>query len=213
MLITQIPEKSSRILSDKEVYAISSFSSKYFGWLIALAIVLLGSWFLLPDGYESVVAIFGPHFGNYLRPTLVMVNLLLVNPMSNFTMIAVWAGAGFVGGVMAGTKKGAFVVGLMTWLSCLALIALCAYLIFKTGIELGSFSVPPGSSIVYILSIPVIQGLIDQILPMISGMGMGFDVTTILTILAPLLLWFFTPVIVVIVAAIVGAVVRPKEEF
>ncbi|MFX1484112.1 MAG: hypothetical protein ACFFCP_13105 [Promethearchaeota archaeon] len=129
-------------------------------------------------------------------------------------MIAVWAVAGFIGGIMAGTKKGAFVVGLMTWLSCLALIALCIYLLFQAGISLGSFVVPPGSSLVDVLGIPLIQGMIDQILPLVSGLGgMGFDPNAIMTILAPLLLWFLTPVIVVIVAAIVGAVVRPKEEF
>jgi hypothetical protein len=170
----------------------------------------------LPDGYESVIAIFAPQFGNYLRPTLVMVNLILVNPMSNFTMIAVWAGAGFVGGMMAGTKKGAFVVGLVTWLSCLALIALCVYLIFQAGISMGSFVVPPGSSLIDILGIPIIQGMIDQVLPLISslfGGGGMFDPSAIMTLLTPFLIWFFTPVIVVIIAAIVGAVVRPKEEF
>jgi hypothetical protein len=145
-----------------------------------------------------------------------MVNLILVNPMSNFTMIAVWAGAGFVGGLMAGTKKGAFVVGLVTWLSALALIALCIYLIIQGGIALGSFVIPPGSSLVDILGIPIIQGVIDQILPLVSGLfggGGGFDMSAILTLITPLLVWFFTPVIVVIIAAIVGAVVRPKEDF
>jgi len=143
-----------------------------------------------------------------------MVNLILVNPMSNFTMIAVWAGAGFVGGMMAGTKKGAFVVGLVTWLSTLALLALCVYLIFQAGISLGSFVVPPGSSLIDVLGIPLIQGMIDQIMPLLSGMGgMGFDISSIMTLLTPLLIWFFTPVVVVIIAAIVGAVVRPKEDF
>lgn len=143
---------------------------------------------------------------------MVMVNLILVNPMSNFTMIAIWAGAGFVGGMMAGTKKGAFVVGLMTWLSCLVLIALCVYLIFQAGISLGSFIVPPGSSIIDILGIQLIQGMIDQILPLLTGMS-GLDMSSLLTLLTPLLIWFFTPVIVVIIAAIVGAVIRPKEDF
>ena len=145
-----------------------------------------------------------------------MVNLILVNPMSNFTMIAVWAGAGFVGGIMAGTKKGAFVVGLVTWLSALALIALCIYLIVQGGLALGSFIIPPGSSLVDILGIPIIQGVIDQILPLVTGLfggGGSFDPSALLTLLTPLLIWFFTPVIVVIIAAIVGAVVRPKEDF
>ena len=161
-----------------------------------------------------MIAIFAPQFGNYLRPTVVLVNLLLVNPMSNFTMIAVWAVAGFVGGMMAGTKKGAFVVGLVTWLSALVLLALCVFLIFQAGIALGSFIVPPGSSIVDILGIPLIQGMIDQIMPLLSGIGgMGFDPGSLMTLLTPLIVWFLTPVIVVIIAAIVGAVVRPKEEF
>jgi hypothetical protein len=160
-----------------------------------------------------VIAIFAPHFGNYVRPTVVMVNLLLVNPMSNFTMIAIWAGAGFVGGMMAGTKKGAFVVGLMTWLSCLVLLVLFVLIIFQAGLEMGSFVVPPGSSLVDILGIPLIQSMIDQIIPLLSGISGIPDLTTLLTLLTPLLIWFFTPVIVVIVAAIVGAVVRQKEEF
>ncbi|MFX1579601.1 MAG: hypothetical protein ACFFBJ_08115 [Promethearchaeota archaeon] len=147
---------------------------------------------------------------------MVMVNLLLVNPMSNFTMIAIWAGAGFIGGVMAGTKKGAFVVGLVTWLSCLGILFLCGYLLIEGGLTLGSFVIPPGSSFIDILGIPVFQDLIDQVLPLISSMfggGGGFDPSTLGVILVPFLLWILTPVIVVIIAAIVGAVVRTKEEF
>jgi len=147
-----------------------------------------------------------------MRPTMVMVNLMLVNPMSNITMVLVWAGAGFVGGMMAGTKKGAFVVGLMTWLACLGIVALCVYLIVQGGIALGSFVIPPGSSLTDILSIPLIQGAIDQILPMITGLGGGGGLD-IMALLMPLIIWFVTPVVVVIIAAILGAVVRKKEEF
>jgi len=159
-----------------------------------------------------------------VRPTVVLVNLLLVNPMSNFTMVAVWAGAGFVGGIMAGTKKGAFVVGLMAWLSTLALAGLLVYIYFTQGLfdnlfaAFTSFVVPPGSSIVNIVGIPLIQGVINEILPIVQslfggGGGGVFDMTTVLAVLTPFLIWFFTPAIVVIVAAIVGAVIRPKEDF
>ncbi|TFG33591.1 hypothetical protein EU527_07610 [Candidatus Thorarchaeota archaeon] len=174
-------------------------------------IVLLGGWFLLPQGYNDAIAILAPSLGNYVRPTLIMVNLILVNPMNSFLMVAVWAGAGFVGGMMAGTKKGAFVVGLMVWLSCLGIIALCVFLLFQSGLSLGTLIIPPGTSIVDLLSIPLIQNLIDQILPLIAGIGGGggFDIMALLT---PLIIWFLTPVIVVIIAAMLGAVVRPKED-
>ncbi len=139
---------------------------------------------------------------------MVMVNLMLVNPLNNITMVLVWAGAGFVGGMMAGTKKGAFVVGLMTWLSCLGLVVLCGYLLLQGGIALGSFVVPPGSSLADVLSIPLIQGAIEQILPLISGLGGSLDIMALLT---PLIIWLLTPIIIVIIAAILGAVVRKKE--
>ena len=196
----------------KEENIISSFSSKYFGWLISLLIVLLGGWFLLPQGYEAAIAILAPSLGNYVRPSLVMLNLVLVNPMNSFTMIAVWAGAGFVGGMIAGTKKGAFVVGLMVWLACIGIIALCVYLLLQGGLALGTLVIPPGSSLIDLLGIPLIQGAIDQILPLISGIGGGGGLD-IMTLITPLIIWFLTPIIIVIVAAIIGSVVRPKEDF
>ena len=195
----------------KEENIISSFSSKYFGWLFALLIVLLGGWFLLPEGYNDAIAILAPSMGNFVRPTMVMVNLLLVNPMNSFLMVIVWAGAGFIGGVMAGTKKGAFVVGLMVWLACLGVAALCVFLILQGSLSLGTLVIPPGSSLIDLLGIPLIQGAIDQILPLIAGIGGGgFN---IMALIMPLVIWLFTPIIVVIVAAILGAVVRPKEDF
>ena len=147
---------------------------------------------------------------------MVMVNLLLVNPMNSFTMMVVWAGAGFVGGIMAGTKKGAFVVGLTIWLACLGILALCVFLLIEGGLAIGALVIPPGTSLVDLLSIPLVQGAIDQILPLISGIfggGGAFDMSSIVTIIMPLIIWFITPVVIVIVAGILGAVVRPKEDF
>ena len=128
-------------------------------------------------------------------------------------MLALWAGAGFVGGIMAGTKKGAFVVGLMVWLACLGVVALCIFLLIQGGLALGALVIPPGSSLIDLLGIPLIQGAIDQILPMIAGLGASFDMSSIMALIMPLLIWFFTPIIVVIVTGILGAVVRPKEDF
>lgn len=194
----------------EEVMTISTFGSKYFGWLAALGIVLALGWFLLPEGYNTIVLWLAPQLGNYIRPLLVMVNILLVNPLNNITMVAVWAGAGFIGGVMAGTKKGSFVVGIMTWLSCVLITVFLAYQLFMSGIEMGTLPpVPQGSSIADVLGIPLVQSLIDEVLGMLAGSSGGApDITAILR---PLLIWLLTPVIIVIVTGIVGAMVRPKE--
>lgn len=189
-----------------------AFGSKYFGWLAAMAIVLLGGWFLLPVGYETLIQWMAPQMGMYVRPTLVMVNILLVNPLTNPVMAGIWIGAGFIGGIMAGTKKGAFVVGFVAWIFCIGIAAFCVFQMFMSGISLGTFPpIPPGSSLVDILSIPVIQDVIGGIVPMIAGFAGGGGLTDIFSMILPLLVWFFVPVVLAVVGGIVGAVVRPKE--
>lgn len=140
---------------------------------------------------------------------MVMVNTLLVNPLNNLTMVAVWAVAGLVGGIIAGKKAGAFVVGLLTWLCFLGMTAFCAFQLFTSGLNFGSLPpIPPGQSLVYILSIPLIQSAIGSLLGLISGGGGSINLAAILV---PVLVWFLTPLIVVTVAAIIGATIRKKE--
>ncbi len=187
-----------------------AFGSKYFGWLAALLIVLGLGWLLLPDGYNTLILWLSPQLGNYVRPAMVLVNAILVNPLNNFLMVGIWAAAGFVGGMIAGTKKGAFVVGLFTWLTTILLLGFCVMQLFTAGINLGSLPpMPPNTSIVDLLGIPLVQSIFAQLFTILGGMsGGGLDIMAILT---PLIIWFLTPVIIVIVAAIIGAVVRPKE--
>ncbi|RLI54136.1 MAG: hypothetical protein DRO87_10610 [Candidatus Thorarchaeota archaeon] len=144
---------------------------------------------------------------------MVMVNLLLVNPMTNITMVVLWAGAGFVGGMIAGTKKGAFVVGLITWLSSLGIVVLCFYLLIIGGIDLGTIpNIPPGESLINLLSIPIFQDMLGQLLPLLSGMG-GGETPDFTALLMPVAIWIVVPIVIVIIAGMIGATVRPKEVF
>lgn len=101
----------------------------------------------------------------------------------------------------------------MVWLSCIGVIVLCVFLLLQSGLNLGTLIIPPGTSIVNLLSIPLFQSILDQILPLIAGIGGSSGGFNIMALLTPLIIWFLTPVIIVIVAAILGAVVRKKEEF
>ncbi len=188
-----------------------AFGSKYFGWLAALLIVLGAGWLLLPEGYNTLILWLSPQLGNYVRPTMVMVNAILVNPLNNYVMVAIWAVAGFVGGAIAGTKKGAFVVGLFTWLSALLILAFSVYQLLITGMDLGTLPpMPPGTSITDLLGIPLVQSIIGELLGLLGGFGGGGGID-MLAVLTPLLIWVITPVVVVIVTGMVGATVRPKE--
>jgi hypothetical protein len=188
------------------------FGSKYIGWLIALGIVLAVGWFTLPQGYELLIQWLAPSLGNYIRPTLVLVSVLLVNPTTNITMALVWAVAGLLGGVIAGTKKGAIIVALITWISCLGILGFCVYNIWTTGLDFGSIPpLPAGYSIVDILTIPLVRGLIADIFSMVSGFSGGGS-ASIVSMIMPFLIYVFSPVIISIAAGICGAIVRPKGE-
>jgi len=188
-----------------------AFGSKYFGWLLALVIVLAAGWFLLPAGYETLILWLAPELGNWIRPTLVLVNLMLVDVFTNWMMVAIWGIAGFIGGVLAGTKKGGFVVGLFAWLSSLLLLVFSVFQLFTSGLNLGSLPpMPPDASLVDVLGIPLVQSAIGEILGLIGGFGGGGGLD-IMAILTPIIIWFVTPLIIVIVAGIIGGAVRPKE--
>ncbi|MHA1770471.1 MAG: hypothetical protein ACTSX2_04515 [Candidatus Thorarchaeota archaeon] len=187
------------------------FRSKYFGWLASLLIVLAGSWLLLPAGYETLIMWLAPQMGNYVRPTMIMVNAMLLNPLTNPVMFAVWIIGGLIGGIIAGTKKGGFVVGLMTWLGCLAVLVFSVFQMFSSGIDMGAMPpIPPGSSLLDILSIPIVKDLISQLLPMAFG---GTSISDPMEVIAPLLVFVIVPLATVIVAAIIGATIRQKVEY
>lgn len=195
----------------EEVSTISTFGSKYFGWLAALLIVLLASWFLLPAGYETLILWLAPQMGNYVRPTMVMVNAMIVNPLSNPVMLVVWIAAGLVGGMIAGTRKGGFVVGLTTWFSSLLILVFSVFQMMTTGSDLGTLPpIPPGSSVLDILSIPIVHDIINQILPLAFG---GGSISDPMELIAPFLVYVLVPLIAVIVAAIIGATLRQKESY
>jgi hypothetical protein len=189
---------------------ISEFGSKYFGWLAALGIVLAGGWFLLPEGYNTLIQWLAPQLGNYTRPTLVMVNAMLVNPLTNITMFLIWAVGGFVGGIMAGTKKGAIAVGIFTWICCLGILGFSIWQMISDGFSFGAFPpLPPGSSIIDLLTIPLVQSIIGELLPLLAGMSGG--AFNPMAMILPLVIWLVVPIVTVCVAGVIGAMVRPKE--
>ena len=197
-------------LNYKEENRISSFGSKFFGWLAALGIILGVGILLLPEGYNTLILWLSPDLGMYIRPTMILISVLIVDPFNNFIMLGIWIGAGLIGGIIAGTKKGAFVVGLFVWLTLLAILAFSVLQLFQSGLDITSLPpMPPGTSIADVLGIPLIQSVFDQVLAMLTGMGSGgLDIMSLIT---NVLIWVFTPIIAIIVAGMIGATIRPKE--
>lgn len=199
-----------------EVFIISTFSSKYFGWLASLVLVLAAGWFLLPAGYTTLVQWLAPVLGNYVRPTFVMVNILVVNPLGNLLMVAIWVIAGLVGGIMSGTKKGGILIAFMTWISCIAIGAFCLIQflmpIIDGTITMSMPPIPPGTSLADILSIPLVQSFVSDLPGLLASMGGGSG-PDIIGLVMSVAVYVISPLIIAIIGGIIGAVLRPKEEF
>ena len=200
-----------------EAFIISTFGSKYFGWLLSLVIVLAAGWFLLPTGYVTLVQWLAPIMGNYVRPTFVMVNILVVNPLGNLIMVAIWVIAGLVGGIMSGTKKGGVLIAFMTWFSCIAIGAFCLIQllmpIMEGTITMSMPPIPPGTSLADVLSIPLVQSFISDLPGLLSSMGGSGSGPDIVGLVMSVAVYVISPLIIAIIGGIVGATLRPKEEF
>jgi len=200
-----------------EAFIISTFGSKYFGWLASLVLVLAAGWFLLPTGYVTLVQWLAPVLGNYVRPTFVMVNILVVNPLGNLLMVAIWVIAGLVGGIMSGTKKGGILVAFMTWFSCVAIGAYCLIQflmpIMEGTITMSMPPIPPGTSLADVLSIPLIQSFVSDLPGLLASMGGGGSGPDIAGLIMSVALYVISPLIAAIAGGIIGAILRPKEEF
>ena len=200
-----------------EVFIISTFSSKYFGWLASLLIVLAAGWFLLPTGYVTLVEWLAPVMGNYVRPTFVMVNILVVNPLGNLLMVAIWIIAGLVGGIMSGTKKGGILIAFLTWFSCIGIGIFCLIQflmpVLEGTITLSMPPIPPGTSLADVLSIPLVQSFVSDLPELLASMAGGGSGPDVVGLVMSVAVYVLSPLIIAIIGGIVGAILRPKEEF
>jgi hypothetical protein len=118
---------------------------------------------------------------------------------------------------MSGTKKGGVLIAFMTWLSCIAIGAFCLIQflmpILDGSITMSMPPIPPGTSLADILSIPIVQSFISDLPGLLSSMGGGGSGPDITGLVMSVALYVISPLVIVIIGGIVGAILRPKEEF
>lgn len=107
--------------------------SKTLGWLVSSFLVFtLGYTYLLPQSFEMLVDWLAPLLGLGFRTTLVSVYLLYGGSFLDGSLLAVWASAAFLGGLLA--RKGLRGVGVAvsTYSAIHAILGLSAFAVFQT---------------------------------------------------------------------------------
>ncbi len=117
---------------------------------------------------------------------------------------------------MSGTKKGGILIAFMTWFSCIAIGAFCLIQflmpILEGTISISMPPIPPGTSLADILSIPLVQSFVSDLPGLLSSIGGGSG-PDIVGLVMSVAVYVLSPLIIAIIGGIVGAVLRPKEEF
>ncbi|MEM2109051.1 MAG: hypothetical protein QW327_00965 [Candidatus Odinarchaeota archaeon] len=180
----------------------------------------------LPEGYSMLITWFEPVFG--LNLTVILTGFYaLIGPYDDLLHISILIGAALVGGLIAGSAKGGIAVAISTLFFGFILMVGFGVLSFFTVMtnptaqaQLMSLitSPPLGVDIIKILSAPVIGGLVDSIITFVlSGMGGGFDISTLIgTFIQPLLMALVVNVVLAIVFGAIGGkiggYILPKKE-
>ena len=118
---------------------------------------------------------------------------------------------------MSGTKKGGILIAFLTWFSCIAIGAFCMIQllmpIMDGTVVMSMPPIPPGTSLADVLSIPLVQSFISDLPGLIASMSGGGSGPDFVGLAMSVAVYVISPLIIAIIGGIVGAVLRPKEEF
>ena len=73
--------------------------------------------------------------------------------------------------------------------------------------------IPPGTSLADVLSIPLVQSFVSDLPGLLASMAGGGSGPDVVGLAMSVAVYVLSPLIIAIIGGIVGAILRPKEEF
>ncbi len=192
---------------------------KYLGWLTGTGLLILFSVVLFPQGFQVVVNWFGPVAGQNLTPILMIAYILLASGIKYPTVLAAYAVSGFAcGAVGRGGIKRSLLLAILAYLTIFLILGANIYAIIPMFSSFGSTSMPsppPGTSMMDLLSLPLVSDMASTFLESIlSGGGQGgmmgdmqsIYLTIIVTVLTSLVINF----VILCVSSLFGGLTTSK---
>ncbi|MEM2969724.1 MAG: hypothetical protein QXR63_02185 [Candidatus Bathyarchaeia archaeon] len=192
---------------------------KYLGWFTGTLLLIIFSIAIFPQGFQIVINWFGPVFGQFLTPTLMLVFVLIAPAIKYSTVLVAYVISGFAcGAVGKGGIKRSILLAVLVFLTLFLVIAANVFPIAKvfvfSSFKLTSFpSTPPGTSIIDLLSLPLVSDYLPSILEnMFRGASDGMDVRSdiFLGVAVLILINMLINFIILCISSIIGGLTTSK---
>jgi hypothetical protein len=201
---------------------------KLVGVSVGFLLTIVLSFYLFPVEYDALIGWLAPFFGPWLRFAFMFLFIIFADPITYTNVLIIWAVVGFVAGLFARSIWGSIpvAIGIFLLSFIMMIVGFVGMLVpFLTG-GMAEFdfmallgTMPPGV-ILDIFSAPVLGPIIESLMGGILGMGTGFDVSSILTVIQDAILSVIIQAVINLVILVVataiggglGRIIRKPED-
>jgi len=183
---------------------------KYLGWLTGTGLLVLFSVVLFPQGFQFVVNWFGPIVGQNLTPILMIAYILLASGAKYPTVLAAYAVSGFAcGAVGRGGILRSVLLALATYFTIFLILGANIYAIIPMFNSLGSVTMPsppPGTSVMDLLSLPLVSDMASTLIESLFSGGQGGMQGSMEAVLLPIIVTVLISIVINLVVLCVSSV-------
>jgi uncharacterized repeat protein (TIGR01451 family) len=150
---------------------------KYSGWLTGTGLLILFSVAFFPQSFQIVINWFGPVVGQNLTPILMIAFILLASGIKYPTVLVAYAVSGFAcGAVGRGGIKRSLLLALAAYFTIILILGANIYPMLTMFSSFGSTSMPsppPGTSLIDLLSLPLVSDMASTLIESMFSGGQG----------------------------------------
>ncbi len=150
---------------------------KYSGWLTGTGLLLLFSVAFFPQSFQIVINWFGPVVGQNLTPILMIAFILLASGIKYPTVLVAYAVSGFAcGAVGRGGIKRSLLLALAAYFTIFLILGANIYPMLTMFSSFSSTSMPsppPGTSLIDLLSLPLVSDMASTLIESMFSGGQG----------------------------------------
>jgi uncharacterized repeat protein (TIGR01451 family) len=150
---------------------------KYLGWLTGTGLLILFSVVIFPQSFQIVINWFGPVVGQNLTPILMIAFILLASGIKYPTVLVAYVVSGFAcGAVGRGGIKRSLLLALAAYFTIILILGANIYPMLTMFSSFGSTSMPsppPGTSLIDLLSLPLVSDMASTLIESMFSGGQG----------------------------------------
>ena len=196
---------------------------KTFAYFLGVFLVFTLGYLLLHPAFLLIADWLGPLFGSPLLVALMSAFLLFGDPLRFAVLSALWGGVALLGGLIIRRRVGAVATMVAVFLFFLSVLAASVLNIVQTvqapelmGGQQSPLSLlppfPKGMSLARLVEAPIIGRLIDPILGLVEAGRPEGARELVMGVVTPLLIDFAEKIVIICLAALVGAEVGRRVE-